>query len=71
MQFIDHIDHIWVEAGDCVYCKSCSIRLYQGKLPKDIKARKGFLEALDQITAEAFEPLPKQRSKDYGKVNLD
>lgn len=33
MNLADHADHAWAQQGRCVYCKDCSERLYQGKLP--------------------------------------
>lgn len=28
----EHTDHEWEQVGRCVWCKPCSVRLYQGEV---------------------------------------
>lgn len=34
-----HEDHTWEQVGRCVYCVDCNQRLYQGRVPPEMKVQ--------------------------------
>lgn len=48
MNLSEHAGHNWSQQGRCVYCDTCNVRLYQGKLPAPGK-QKEEAEAIDKM----------------------
>lgn len=37
----EHDDHPWKQVGRCVYCGTCGVRLFQGRVPPGHRALPG------------------------------
>lgn len=55
MNLAEHADHPWVQRGRCVYCETCRVRLFQGKVPKTDGARRAFALMMDRVLDDAFD----------------
>ena len=63
MDLAEHADHKWEQHGRCVWCKTCGVRLYQGKLPKPGE-QKMHAESLDALLAGARAKIESKVKKD-------
>jgi hypothetical protein len=59
-----HADHKWAQKSRCVYCETCQVRLYQGKLPP-AGEQKEFATSLDKVLDKAREEVRAKRKKEW------
>jgi hypothetical protein len=60
----DHADHTWSQKGRCVYCDTCKVRLYQGKLPVPGQ-QKNYATATDAVLNAAREHVLARVTKEW------
>lgn len=64
MDLAAHADHKWSQQGRCVYCDTCGVRLYQGKLPAPGK-QKEEAESIDRLLADARAKFEAKTKKEW------
>ena len=64
MNLADHGDHKWSQQGRCVYCDTCGVRLFQGKLPAPGK-QKEMASDTDTMLAAARAKFEAKTKKEW------
>lgn len=60
-----HADHVLKFLTPVVYCVTCNERLYQGKLPESVEARRAAFQKMDAMTAAAIKGIEIREAKDW------
>lgn len=60
-----HADHVLKFSAPCVYCVTCNERLYQGKLPESIEARRAAFQKMDAMIEAVIKGIEARDAKEW------